>query len=201
MRLGCLGIAIAALLIWAGGQGTYEAMTNRRPTEMTCGDVAQAAPHTSWLRLTGCVADVTDSVYRERGGEVKELFIPLRPAGPKDAKPVHVLLSTKDPQLLALAQEMVAVDKANKPSETLLFVVKNRDRLRVQRPIEGMVRSGIDKDDKVQSQIQGLRQKDLAADFVVLDDGREPRLGVSLAMLLGGVAILGSMVTVTASRR
>jgi len=97
-------------------------------------------------------------------------------------------LATRDQEVVDLAKKMSKID--SKDIKAMLgFVAENAKRLRYEKDVEGMVRSGIDRDDKV---LKHLREKKegLAADFVALDDGRKPGFLWSALLLGAGVLLL-----------
>jgi len=106
-------------------------------------------------------------------------------------------LATRDREVVDLAKKMSKID--SKDIKAMLgFVAENAKRLRHEKEVEGMVRSGIDSDDKV---LKHLREKKegLAADFVVLDDGRKP--GFLSALLLGAGVLLLLLLGAGAARK
>ena len=197
MRLGCLGAALTIGLLWGGGQGVYQAVTNRAPTEVTCADLDLGLPKGAWLRVSGCTGSLLDASFKTRLGVVTEVYLPLHAKRDGETEPpAHLVLATRDREVVDLAKKMSKID--SKDIKAMLgFVAENAKRLRHEKEVEGMVRSGIDSDDKV---LKHLREKKegLAADFVVLDDGRKPGFlsalllgaGVLLLLLLGAGAVL-----------
>lgn len=183
-KLGCL---LTLALLWGGGQGVYEALRNRSPQEMTCEQAEKTPPSGSWLHLTGCRVNVMEAAYKTRFGvPIDDIFIPLTSAGP-GKKPVRFVLATKDPEIIAVVKEMAALDEKDKGA-LFTFLAKNAKRLVRDKDVKGMVQSGIDKNDKVQRRLRDVN-KDLVADFVVIDEGREPGFLWSAFLLTGGVVL------------
>jgi hypothetical protein len=73
----------------------------------------------------------------------------------------------------------------------LRFMVENRDQILINRPVRGLIQSGLD------SMSHGDRRKiqaaepDIAPDFVVLEDGAKPQLAASVFMVIAGLGLAG----------
>jgi hypothetical protein len=184
-RLGCLLIAGVIGLFWAGGQNVYTGMTNRTPTQLTMAEYNRSKPTAHWLHLTSCRLVITDAMYRESIGDIKELFIPVRPEG-ESAGMCSVLLSTKDPGLLLLYQQL---QKSSSQQEAIGFLQNGKDKI-FNREIKGLVRFGIDMKDKERRKLASL-DKTLTSDFIILNDGAEPSIGTGIGMLAGGFVLAG----------
>jgi hypothetical protein len=186
--LGKLGCLLMLALLWAGGQGVYEGLRNRSPETLTC-EAAQAMPPPStWVHLTGCRVNVLEAAYKTRFGvPTDDIFIPLKAGGGGD-KAIRLVLATKDPDIVAVVKEMSALD-GNDKKAFFSFLAKNARRLVRDKDVTGMVQSGIDKDDKIHRRLKE-QNKDLADDFLVIDEGREPRLVWSLVLLGGGILLV-----------
>lgn len=185
-KLGCL---VTLALLWGGGQGIYEAVRNRAPQSMTCDAAQTIAPSADWVHLTGCSVNVMEAAYKTRlGVPTGDIFIPLVPKGRHTPGPVRFVLATKDPDIIAVTGEMAALDGKDKGA-TFAFLAKNVKRLIRDKDVTGMVQSGIDKDDKLHKRLRELN-KDLVADFVVVDEGRSPTPLMSFLLLLGGLVLV-----------
>jgi len=185
-KLGCL---LMLALLWAGGQGVYEALSNRSPESLSCEAAQTTPPRSGWVHITGCKVNVLEAAYKTRAGvATDDIFIPLTAGGQGGAKTVRLVLATKDPDIVAVVKEMSALDQNDKKA-FFSFLAKNAKRLIRDKDVSGMVQSGIDKNDKIHRRLKELNQ-DLAADFLVIDEGREPRLLWSLSLLGGGVLLL-----------
>jgi hypothetical protein len=186
-RFGCLLILVMLGLFIAGGQGCYEAVRNRAPHEMTCADADKGLPEAQWLHLKDCTLNVLGAAYQTRNGKpTNEIYIPISGGG--ENKLSRIVLKTNDPDVVAVVKEMAALDEKN-TSGFLAFMARNKDRMFRTKDVKGMVQAGIDKSDKVQSKLREMN-KELAADFVVLDEGREPGF-IKSGLMLGGGALVG----------
>jgi hypothetical protein len=162
-------------------------------------------------RFTGTIKKVYipvgSSAAGERAGE-----------GAGDGK-VHLLLLTKDEAILQTLKGLEAATgggggligrlknrvEANKKGEAgpqtvaadpavekaLRFMVENRDKVMISRPVRGLIQSGLD------SMSHGDRRKiqsmdpNIAEDFAVLEDGAQPQVAASFAMIIAGLALAG----------
>jgi hypothetical protein len=57
------------------------------------------------------------------------------------------------------------------------------------RDVRGLVRFGIDLQEKDRNKLDSLDQN-LASDFIIIDEGKKPELGVSAAMFFVGLLLL-----------
>jgi hypothetical protein len=131
---------------------------------------------------------------------------------------IHLLLLTKDEAILKTLKDMEAVTGGgggllqrlkhrvdakrkgkveSEPSKkddvaenAFRFLVENRDRVFIDRPVRGLLQFGLDSRSRDRRKIQGLNP-DIAPDFAVLEDGAKPEVGASAFMLLAGLGLGG----------
>ena len=152
-------------------------------------------------RFTGTIKKVYIPVGSSAAGERE---------GDGDGK-IHLLLLTKDEAILQTLRGLEAATGggggligrlknrvlANKKGEAgpqtvaadpavekaLSFMVENRDKVVISRPVRGLLQSGLD------SMSHGDRRKiqamdpNIAEDFAVLEDGAQPQVAASFAMM------------------
>lgn len=82
--------------------------------------------------------------------------------------------------------------------DALRFLVQNRDKVIVDRPVRGLLQFGLDSRVRDRDRIQRL-DPDIAPDFAVLEDGAEPKIAMSALMLVGGLG-LGGVLLAAAGR-
>jgi len=186
ISLGCLGYLIVIALLWGGGQGVYTALKNRQPLQITVSDYIAKKPNAEWVTLKDAQLNLLEAAHKERLGKISEIFIPVRPKGESTDGPVHILLSTKDDAIVA------ALEDLNKSSgnmkEALNAASRHADKLFMQKDVSGLIRFGIDSDDKTRAKLAKLDMK-LAPDFVIMNDGAAPSLFGSMSMLGIGVLV------------
>ena len=185
MRAGCILPLVTIALLWAGGQGVYTAVTNRQPVRLSYDEYIATKPKASWLELTDCVVAVPEAAVKK--GKVakisKEAFIPLHSPNAKDDK-VHVLVATSAPETLELLRQLEA---APNDAEAIELLVQRKDALYAKRTVKGLVRFGIEMKDEDREKLASL-DKNLVEDFVVLDEGKKPEMGLNLSLM--GIGLL-----------
>jgi hypothetical protein len=187
MRITFFRILVTIALFWGGGQGLYTALFNLKPRDYSVADYLKAKPSTKWLNLTGGFLDITGMSYTgsKLSGTIKEVYIPLLPAKSNEEGLVHILVSSKDPALIELATQL----RDAKDQLAVLKILMNKGGVYHERPVNGLIRFGIDLTDKDAKKLRDLNS-DLAPDFVILAEGESPSFGVSILMFLGGLTML-----------
>jgi hypothetical protein len=186
-RLGCFLLLVTIALIWGGGQGVYTALSNRQPTAMTYDEYVQKKPRASWLELKDCYLSLPEATVRKSkvGGKIKEAFIPIVAAPGQKGKKVQVLVATQEEGTLNLLNQ---VNQATDEHAAAKLVFSNLDKLFPNRTVRGLVRFGVDMKDRDRRKLAEVNEN-LASDFVVIDEGKEPRLGGSAVALVIGLAL------------
>ncbi len=187
MNVGCLGLIVVVALLWGGGQGIYTALKNRNPLVISVEDYLAQRPQAEWVTLQNAERNLLESAYSEKYGKIKEVFIPIRPVGSLDTEPVHILLSTKDPKVIQSLGDL----KNTEQNQGNIFasLAKHRDQLFVKEDVSGLIRFGINADDKTKEKLSKLKLK-LTKDFVILNEGEAPNLG--LGVTLFGLGLMGA---------
>ena len=198
MRLGCLGIMLAAGLLWGGAQGTYEWASNRQPRVMTYAQFVKERPTGGWVKITGCSLDLGRAMWLENSltKQKEKFFVPVSDAktdalfGDKKPGQTVLLIETQDPQYKTMIEGVAAMDeKKVKDEEALMWVLKNQEKLFPKKDLSGTIKFGIHSlESSTREQLAGLGDA-LDPNFAVLEDGVQPKLGPSLAMLGGGLAL------------
>jgi hypothetical protein len=186
-RLGCFGLIITIGLLVAGGQGIYVAARNREPTSLELADYIKNKPTAEWLILRNCVLNVAGAAYMiEKGSSTPtQLFIPVIIDQKNTDEKVHVLLATKDKNLIATVMEL---ELQMSKTAVMNWLSKNRERAFVKRNITGLVQFGIEQKVSDRRKLANL-QGDLAKDFIIIKDGSEPDLMISSGMFAGGILL------------
>lgn len=129
-------------LLVLGGEGVYHAALSRQPYALTCEQLVAQPPRTSWLEISGCQLG-EDVRYQETGGEITELAFPVRQPGQPHSEPAVMLAVTRDPEVLAIAQE--AIGNGQQPDEEARTVMMLRvlTALDAATEIDGFARRGL----------------------------------------------------------
>jgi len=192
IRLGLFLIVITVGMLWAGGQNLYTALGNRHPTTMSYEDYVKTKPSATWLVLTNCEIDLTDSCVKTYYGAKMptEIYVPVRGVNTaKSNEIVHVVLATKDKDQLATLAEMQNLDR----KEALPWILKNQKRVFCQRNVSGLVEFGVNLKDRDRQRLSVLLSN-AAKDFIILQEGAQPNIAEGLGLTIAGVMILGLMV-------
>ncbi len=203
MRLGCLLPLVSIALILGGGQSVYTGLKNRKPTEISLGSLIAKKPSTEWLLINGGVLDTMNAAYTSSFGvgEAKSIYVPLvQPLSDSSEGTIHVLVITKDPALLNFTNEAREREKSMDTKDAdAEFIIRNLDKLRVARPVQGLVKFGIEGNDKKTRKIRALYDN-LAEDAIILEEGEAPSTGKGAGMLAAGL-ILGAILVVSSGRK
>jgi hypothetical protein len=197
MRLGCLLPLVSIALIIGGGQSVYTGLKNRKATAIGIDALIASKPAAEWLRVQGGVLDTMNSAYPSAFGvgEATSMYLPLVPPGTDSSEAtIHVLVLTKDPQLLEFTNQARKFDEPTSPKGAAKeFLLKNLDKLHVARTVEGLVQFGIDANDKQTRKIRKL-YSNLADDAIILEEGKTPSTGTGFGMLAAGLVLGGVLV-------
>jgi hypothetical protein len=203
MRLGCLLPVISVALIIGGGQSVYTGLKNRKPTEISIDSLADKKPSAEWLKINGGVLDTMNSSYTSSFGvgEAKSIYVPLVPTRDDSSQgTIHVLVVTKDPALLEFTNELREREKSIGPKGAdAEFITKNLDKLKVARTVQGLVKFGIDGNDKETRKIRALYDN-LADDALILEEGEAPSTGKGVGLLAAGL-VLGGILVASSGRK
>lgn len=203
MRLGCLLPVISVGLVIIGGQSVYTGLKNRKPTEVGIEALVAKKPSAEWLIIKDGVLDTMNSAYSSSFGvgDAHSVFVPLVPPKTDSSETkIHVLVMTKDPALVKFTNQAREFDKPG-ASETAAheFILKNLDKMRVARTVQGLVKFGVEADDKETRKIRKL-YNNLAADAIILEEGEEPSVFRGVVMFLVGL-ILGGVLLMSYTRK
>lgn len=197
MKLLKIALVLLALpLLAIGGDGIYHAAISRQQVTVSCDELVREPRRALWVRVTGCSVDYLGAgYYRESGGRITELFLPARPALQPKTNPAALVISTKDPEVLALLQATVGGGQEPDQEAFLVMMLRVVTKLAVSRDVDGFVPGGI------AGLVQARRARaalnaPVAPQFVVLDLHAEPSFmmpaivaAAGLALLLAGLSI------------
>jgi len=182
-------LIIAVALGWGGGQGLFSALKQSEPLRMTCAEYEKARPDAIWVELRDCVVDLPDGMFAGTATEPTELFLPVLPADAEEDAKTSLVLVSKDPKLLGLMGEMGKLDAEKDEAKATEWATQHATELFSPRTVTGMVQFGIDLSESDRDQVKNLGDN-LKPDFSMLEDGKKPELGFSLAMVGGSFACL-----------
>lgn len=182
---------VSIACVFGGGQSVYTALMNRKPTVVGITEVAAKKPEASWLRVENGTLDVLNAAYTSAFGvaDAKSIFVPLVPRDVDSADgTIHLLVETSDPALVALTNRMREFEKkVDTKDSAMRFLAENASKLRVERPVEGLVTFGIESG-KEERKIKELFSN-LAPDAVILVEGEKPDAVFGAVMLVIGLVV------------
>jgi hypothetical protein len=193
LRIALLLLSIP--LLAHGGDGIYETVRNRQMTTVTCPEFMRSPPTARWLRVIGCEIDYTHPAITASGDHVTEMYFGMRTRNERRDAPVSLIVATRDPQALAVAQQALA-NGAEITDETFtIAMLRVVGILRAAREVDGYARNGI-----VERLItrRALAEFDapLTSHVIVLDLHAGPSVltpgieaGAGLVLLLTGAAL------------
>lgn len=197
-RIALLLVSIPLLV--HGADGLYHALRSRSQAVISCEAFAQQRPSSKWVRITGCDADYLRAGYRESGGRITELLLPMTaPDVPANA-PISLIASSRDPEVLALTEQAVRGDGAANQNAFLLSMLQVVTETGAAREVVGLVRSPLEMV-RARGALDAIRAP-LAPNVAVVDLGRRPGpLLPGIAFVAGLQALLMAVILSIRARR
>lgn len=185
-------LILPAMIAGFGIQNLYVYFTNPKPIEVSIEQLITNPPRAKWVRVIGGRINLMDSAVSEVGSqkEIAEVYVPIHPEG-KDEAMVSVLLLSTDPKLLAVARQFHSLDQT-KDSELggLKIAMGNSDVILQKRPFEGLIQSGLFRDDRVIFQIRKTLPN-IVRMPIIIEEGKKPNILEGLGLLL--LAVLATI--------
>jgi hypothetical protein len=178
----------AVALIGFGLEGFYHALHGREKVAIDCLDLTRQRPPSHRLLVTGCEIDYAGCGYRESGGQIKELFLPARPAGRAVAAPLVV--ATSDPDAIAIAQQQLS-GRAVAPEQSIAVMQSVAARVNATAVIDGLARAGVIERVRSRRILSGLSSP-IASNALLVDLGETPDYFTPL-LALGAGALLAAL--------
>jgi hypothetical protein len=170
----------ALVVLGMGGWHTYRGLRDGKQVEMTCGEYSAVRPEGHWLKLTDCEYDFDHYAIKKNGSSIDKVYVPVRPYGDTTSKAQIVVM--RDDKLTRNVVEQWEDHRT--PSDAAL------DHLRIElnRPIEGIVSSGLDLDADDKDKLGPLKIG-LANDYVMIDADAKPHLIAGILATIGGLLL------------
>ena len=187
VRIALLLVSLPLLI--HGADGLFHGLRSRTQAQVTCAGYHRARPSSAWVRPTECEIDYVRAGYRETRGRVTELFLPLRPLGSSPAQPSALVMSTRDPALLAIIERGLAGPAQKDQEAFLVMMLQIVKAMGVSTEIEGTTRSPLEML-RTRGALAAIKAP-LERGFTVLDVGRRPRLLFpAIEAVVGATALL-----------
>lgn len=190
---GCLLIIITLGLLWGGGQEIYTSIRNQKPLVMTCQEYLDQRPSSEWVTLTDARLDFLNSAVLKSklGDRTKEVFIPLKGKNDNPERAIQLLLASDSAETISLMDTMsVALEKAKTPADVSPDIL---EKFREVKTVSGLIRFGINADSRTEEKLAKLGLP-LAADYVMLNEGKSPSAVTGLIMFGLGLLLVGYQV-------
>jgi len=185
-----LWVVVSIALLLVGGQRLREGWgCDSEPVPISIEGIAKSKPEKKWLKVTGGELVLLESTFFMSKGSMSELFIPLVKPGEEETKQFHVIVRTKQPGLLAAAQDIQRMECPGDAKKAAAWTLENKDKLLRAMDVAGFVEPGSKASEETQRALVGMDRTRLAKDFVIVREGEEPHSG-GLALLVGGIVLL-----------
>lgn len=182
-------LLVSLPLLAHGGEGLYVAARSRTQAQLTCAQYFQQRPRSGWVRLSGCEVDYIRAGYREARGRITELFFPLRPTGTSPAVPAVVVLATRDPEVLGIAERTIGGGTSTDQDSFLVMMLQIVTAMRVSKEVDGFVRPPLETL-RTRTSLSAIRAP-LDEHFVILDlHARPVLLYPAIEVATGALALL-----------
>ena len=168
---------------------------------MTCAEYARRSPSVLWLRARDCDIDYLNAGYRESRGTIQELFFAVRPAGASRTQPAVLVMATRDPSVLAIAQGGIGEGQQPNQEQFLIMMLRIVTALNAARRIEGRLRVGWMDRLRARRVLSGLTTP-VAPSAMVVDLHASPAYtGPAIQMALGTALVIAAIVLFRKGRR
>lgn len=188
------------LLLAFSAEPLFHFATNRQQVAVACDAFAQSPPRALWIRVTGCEMDYLGAGFREQNGRIVELYFPARPIDWPRTQPAPIVATTRDPEVLTLAEGTMGGGRTPDQEQFLVMMLKIVTALRAAREIEGYGQDNVGARLKSRADLAALSTP-LAPDAAVIELHARPRLLLPGAAAAAGVLLLGMVAVLRAKRR
>ena len=168
-----IALLLGVPLLAHGAEGLYYAATNTELVTVACDRFMQMPPDARWLRITGCDIDYTHPAFTTSGGRVSELFLAMRLRNQPAAAPAALVVATRDPQALAIADQGLGNGTDVDEETFTVAMLRVVGVLRAAREVDGYARNGLVERAFTRRALAGFSAP-LAADAVILDLHAQP---------------------------
>ena len=196
-------VLISLPLLLHGGEGLYLVLANPEIEEISCDDYLDLGAQGSWLRVTGCHLDYLNAGYRDGsngvlarilpGSEgISELLFPVRRSSEDLKEPVRLVVSTRDPMVLAIAERAFSTNGGKDQESFLVTMLQVVTAMHASKEVDGVLRGPLQRLWTRRS-IAAMGAP-LAENFAVMDLHRRPDTLVPGAEVLAGLIALSLVV-------
>jgi hypothetical protein len=159
----------------------------KAPVTISLSEFAKGTPTANWVSINHVVYDLTRALLKvsrfKKEGNVKAVFVPLTEKWPADDSTIHVLVVSRDPRLLKIANDLTSLRSKN---EVLAFLEKNWPQLIRTTTVTGLLRR-----DEGEMMDVAMKNHYIGTNCVFLDEGVTPD---DKSMEHGGLAVFGGLI-------
>ena len=134
-------LLIGLSLVAFGGRMLLSVGEPKAPVTLSLSDFAKGTPKANWVSINHVVYDLTNALVKvsriKREEKVKVVFVPLTEKWPADDSTIHVVVVSRDPRLIKIANELEAL---RSKEEALAFLEKNSPQLIRTTTVTGLLR-------------------------------------------------------------
>lgn len=163
-------LLIGLSLIAFGGRMLLSVGEPKAPVTLSLSDFAKGTPKANWVSIHHVVYDLTQALAKvsriKRDEKVKVVFVPLTEKWPADDSTIHVVVVSKDPRLLKIANDLTTLRSKD---EALAFLEKNWPALITTTTVTGLLRH-----DEGEMMDIALKDHHIGTNCVFLDEGITP---------------------------
>ena len=202
IRFKLAAIIITGCLLLFGFIEISESLHFHEPRVLTYEQFEKEKPQEGWFHIKGAQLSVIESAFEEdkTTHTLKKAFVPVSSSadllGDKN-KQTYLLMETTDQAILDVVHDAQGLSDEK---SAIQYVEKNPQRAFPVRDVEGMIKTGLNEDSSTRDELKKL-DSTLAPNYVVLQEGRHPSLGLGIGMLLGGLLLGVGQVLFYISRR
>jgi hypothetical protein len=193
-------LVAGVLLLAYSVEPLYHAARNTEQVTVTCDSFAQSPPSALWVRITGCEVDYLGAGFREQNGRIVELYFPARPVGWPKGAPAPLVATTRDADVLALAEGTMGGGRTPDQEQFLVMMLQIVTALRAAREIDGYGEDNVVDRLKTRADLSSLSTP-LSPDARVVDLHARPSLLGPGATAAAGLLVLGMLAVLRSKRR
>jgi hypothetical protein len=194
-------LIVPAVMVGLGIQNLFVYFTNTKPVEVSIEQMISNPPSSKWVRVTGGRINLIDAAASEAKFQkkIEKVYIPIHPEG-KEESSVSVLLLSTDPEVLAVTKQFHALDEAKDAQvEGVKLAMENARVIRQERPFEGLIQSGLFRDERVIFDIRKTLPN-IVKEPIIIEEGKKPTIVEGLVMLLVAFVMTVGILSVPKSR-
>jgi hypothetical protein len=193
-------LLVSLPLLAYGGEQLYHVYRNPQQTTLTCDQLAQQHPSARWIRVTGCELDYMNAAFPQSGGRITEILFPVRAVGRPLTEPAALVATTRDPDVLAVAQNAIAGATPADQEAYLVAMLRIVTMLKASREVEGYARTGV-VERALAARAMATLKTPAAPGYILLDLHTRPRVLVPAVIAWTGIVLLAIGLFATRRRR